>query len=73
MLKRILLRMVIRAVKRRSPKADLIGGSAIATVITGLMIALNVPVEAAALLGANLGAIGTTLMNLMFGDDVDES
>ena len=70
MLKKLALRMILRAVKRRSPKADLLGGSAIAAVITGLMLAVGVPAEAAAMLGANLGAIGATVANLIWGDDV---
>lgn len=68
--KALLARMAIRWATRRSPKASLAGGSAFAAIITALMIGFGVPDEAAAVLGANLGAIATTLANLAFGDDV---
>ena len=60
-----------RWVNRKSPKVELAGGSVAAVVITGLLSVWIDP-ETAALLGANLGAAATTIINLTLGDDVSE-
>lgn len=63
-------RALKRLAQRKSPKVELAGGTALAAAITGLLMLICEP-ETAALIGPNLGALASTLVNLMFGDDVD--
>lgn len=67
---RIALRAARRAVRRRSPRAELVGGSALAAIATGLMIVLGVPESTAVLIGPNLGVVAGAIANLLWGDDV---
>lgn len=67
--KALLARMILRAMTRRSPKADAIGGTT-AAVIVGAILNAFLDAETAAAIAAPAGALVTTLVNLAFGDDV---